>query len=223
MYADFSSHRTLMKSGRYDDTVRFLFSIVPWVFVKKIKAVTMKSGCISHLQTLGRSMHLEIDMVIANTSKKDPPRTNATKEETEHMEKKATIRNHHNHPYDLYALPCAQFGNVHNNGSPRSSSNDMMRPRHPLFSLFVAQCFFHLHHVTLHVTLHLTICLVLQKKRTYRDYTSSVQKSCQLYASVLYCLRKESGKETLRLQTLENWKRWTHQNSTPEGSMQRKC
>ena len=32
----------------------------------------------------------------------------------------------------------------------------------------------------------------------------------------------ESGKETLRLQTLKNWRRWTHQNSTPEGSMQRK-
>ena len=81
-------------------------------------------GCISHLQTLGRSMHLEINMVSAYTSKKDPPRTNATKEETEHMENKATIRNHHNHPYDLYALPCAQFGNMCNNGSPRSSSND---------------------------------------------------------------------------------------------------
>ena len=35
--------------------------------------------------------------------------------------------------------------------------------------------------------------------------------------------REESGKETLWSQTLRNWKRWTHQNSTPEGSMQRKC
>ena len=33
----------------------------------------------------------------------------------------------------------------------------------------------------------------------------------------------ESGKETLWSKTLKNWSRWTHQNSTPEGSMQRKC
>ena len=33
----------------------------------------------------------------------------------------------------------------------------------------------------------------------------------------------ESGKETFWSQTLKNWKRWTHQDSTPEGSMQRKC
>ena len=33
----------------------------------------------------------------------------------------------------------------------------------------------------------------------------------------------ESGKETLWSQTVQNWRRWTHLNSTPEGSMQRKC
>ena len=32
----------------------------------------------------------------------------------------------------------------------------------------------------------------------------------------------ESGKETLS-RTLKFWRRWTHQNSTPEGSMPRKC
>ena len=32
---------------------------------------------------------------------------------------------------------------------------------------------------------------------------------------------RESGKETFWSQTLRNWKRWTHLNSTPEGSMQR--
>ena len=42
-------------------------------------------------------------------------------------------------------------------------------------------------------------------------------------SSVMYCMRRESGKETLWSQTLTNWRRWTHQNSTPEGSMQRKC
>ena len=33
----------------------------------------------------------------------------------------------------------------------------------------------------------------------------------------------ESGAETLWSQTMKNWRRWTHLNSTPEGSMQRKC
>ena len=30
---------------------------------------------------------------------------------------------------------------------------------------------------------------------------------------------RESGKETLWSQTLKNWRRWTHLNSTPEGSI----
>ena len=32
-----------------------------------------------------------------------------------------------------------------------------------------------------------------------------------------------SRKETFWSQTLKNWRRWTHLNATPEGSMQRKC
>ena len=79
-----------MKSGKYDYTVRFPFATVPWVFVKKIKAVTMKYGCISHSRTFAGSMHREINMIRPYTPKEDPPRT---------------IRNRHNHPYDLYALP----------------------------------------------------------------------------------------------------------------------
>ena len=39
----------------------------------------------------------------------------------------------------------------------------------------------------------------------------------------MHYTRGESGKETLWLQTLKTWRRWTHQNSTPEGSMHRKC
>ena len=39
---------------------------------------------------------------------------------------------------------------------------------------------------------------------------------CVLYAG-------ESGKETSWSQTLKKWKRWTHQNSTSQGSMLRKC
>ena len=48
-------------------------------------------------------------------------------------------------------------------------------------------------------------------------------KSCQVYSPVMYYARGESGKETFWSQTLKNWRRWTHLNSTPEGSMQRKC
>ena len=50
-----------------------------------------------------------------------------------------------------------------------------------------------------------------------------VQKSCQAYSSVLYCMRWESGKETSWSQTLQNWSRWTHLKSTPEGSMLENC
>ena len=41
--------------------------------------------------------------------------------------------------------------------------------------------------------------------------------------SVTYCMQEESGKETLWSQTLKSWSRWTHPNSTPEGSMQKRC
>ena len=60
-------------------------------------------------------------------------------------------------------------------------------------------------------------------RRTYRDYINLAQKSCQVYSSVMYCMRVESEKETLWSHTLKNSRRWTHLNSTPEGSMQRKC
>ena len=35
----------------------------------------------------------------------------------------------------------------------------------------------------------------------------------QEYSSVMFCTRRESGKETYWLWTLRSWKRWTHQNS----------
>ena len=56
-----------------------------------------------------------------------------------------------------------------------------------------------------------------------RDYIRLVPKSCQVYSSVMSCMRWESGKETFWSQTQENWSRWTRLNSTLEGSMQRKC
>ena len=65
--------------------------------------------------------------------------------------------------------------------------------------------------------------ITLSLRRTSRYCISSAQKSCQVYSSVMYCVRGESWKETLLFRTLKNWSRWTHLNSTPEGSMQRKC
>ena len=65
--------------------------------------------------------------------------------------------------------------------------------------------------------------ITLSLRKTYRDYINLGQKSCQVNSSVMYCTREESGKETSRSQTLKNWRTWTHQKSTPEGSMQRKC
>ena len=100
MYAGFSSHWTSKKSGKYDYTVRFLFSTGRWVFAQKIKSVTMKYGCILHLLTLAGTLHRGIYMISACTSKKDPLRTNATKEEAGHKENKATQRNRRNHPYE---------------------------------------------------------------------------------------------------------------------------
>ena len=59
-------------------------------------------------------------------------------------------------------------------------------------------------------------------RRTHRDHINLVQKSCQVLR-LCVVLVGESGMETSWSQTLKNWRRWTHQNSTPEGSMQRKC
>ena len=41
-------------------------------------------------------------------------------------------------------------------------------------------------------------------RKISRDCISSAQKSCQVYSSVMYCMRGESGKETLWSQTLKN-------------------
>ena len=159
MFADFASHQTPMSNGKYDNTGRFLFSIVPWDFVKKIKAVIMRYGCISHLRTPAGSMHRKINMISAYTSKKGPLRTNATKEEAEPHEEQS------DHSHSSSSSTHDRYADVHNNGTPRSSPNGLMRPRHPLFFCSRGSVVsFSLHHVTLHVTLHLLICLVILKK-----------------------------------------------------------
>ena len=65
--------------------------------------------------------------------------------------------------------------------------------------------------------------ITLFLRKTYRDYINLIQKSCQVYSLDMCCPRVESGKVTLWSHTLKNWRRWTHLNSTPQGSMQRKC
>ena len=56
------------------------------------------------------------------------------------------------------------------------------------------------------------------------DCISLELKSCQVQFSITHYTREESGKETLWSQTFWRiWRRWTRQDSTPEGSMQRKC
>ena len=65
----------------------------------------------------------------------------------------------------------------------------------------------------------LSITLFLRK--TNLDCISLEQESGLVYFSAVHYTREESGEETLW--TLKNWRRWTHQNSTPEGAMQRQC
>ena len=48
-----------------------------------------------------------------------------------------------------------------------------------------------------------------------------IKKSYQVYFSAVHYTQREFGKETLWSQTLKNWRRWTHLNSTPDGSMQK--
>ena len=59
--------------------------------------------------------------------------------------------------------------------------------------------------------------------KTCQDSTSSGRKFYRKYSSVMYKKRVRFGKETFWSQTLKSWTGWTHLNSTPEGSMQRKC
>ena len=115
--------------GARSADVRLLASIVselsavPWVFVKRIEATTVRYGCILRLPTLVVISHRGTHMISAYTSEKDPLRTNSTKTAAGHTENKATIRTRRNHPYDQYVLPVstirkASTGMVHQ--GPRS-------------------------------------------------------------------------------------------------------
>ena len=62
---------------------------------------------------------------------------------------------------------------LHNNGTPRPSFNDLMRPRRPNVSFFVLPLWFCVAchtciHVTFHVALHPVICLVIKKEELTR-------------------------------------------------------
>ena len=94
-----------LKSGKYDDTVRFLFSTVPWVFVKRIEAATMRCGCILHLLTLVVITHRGTNMISAYLKASSSSYELNKGRSKSHTKNKATIRTHQNHPYDQYVLP----------------------------------------------------------------------------------------------------------------------
>ena len=56
-----------------------------------------------------------------------------------------------------------------------------------------------------------------------KDQSGLHQFGAKVLPSIFLDHALYAGKETLWSQTLEKWRRWTHQNSTPGGSMQRKC
>ena len=127
MYAGFSSHWTHMKSGKYDYTVRFPPSIAPWVFVKRIKAATMRNGCILHLPTLAEIMRLHLKER-SSPYQLNKERSRAHGEQSDHSHSSiihmTSTCSHEHTSKDL-----------HNNGTPRPSFHDLMRPRHPFVFL----------------------------------------------------------------------------------------
>ena len=66
----------------------------------------------------------------------------------------------------------------------------------------------------------LSITLFLRK--TGQEFINLERKSYLDCSSDTLCTRREFGRVTYWLQTLRSWKRWTHQKSTLEDSMQRK-
>ena len=165
MYACSSSHRNPMKGGKYDYTVRFLFPTVPWVFVKRVKAATMRYGCILHLPTLVVITHSGTNMISGL------PQRKIVCVRTQQRKKQGTRRTKrpYAHVISIHTTStCSPEHNskgLHNNGTPRPSFNDLMRPRRPNVSFFVLPLWFCVAchtciHVTLHVALHPVICLV---------------------------------------------------------------
>ena len=177
MCAVFSSHRTPMKGGKYDCTLRLLSPTVSWVFVEKMNAATMKCGCTRHLLTIAETMH-RASMISACTSKKDPLRTNSTRKEAGHTENKAKIRTRQKHPYEQYALPLSKIRKTCTtmvDQGPRSMTWRALDSHVFVFLLRGSVIPSPLHHVTLHVTQHLLICLVMKKRQNCQEDTTNSQ------------------------------------------------
>ena len=90
-FAVFSSLRTPTNDGKFEATVRFLSLTVPWVFVKKTKAATMRYGFTWHLLTIVETLHHEISMINVFILKKGPLLTELVRKEDGHTAIKATI------------------------------------------------------------------------------------------------------------------------------------
>ena len=61
--------------------------------------------------------------------------------------------------------------------------------------------------------------ITLWSQKTNLDCISLVHKSCQVFAFDMRNTKRGRNLERRWSQTLKNWRKWTHQNSTPEGSM----
>ena len=99
MFAVFSSLQTPMSDGKFEAMVRFLSLTVPWFFVEKIKAATMRYGFTWHLLTVVETMHHEISTINAFFLKNGPLRTELVRKKDGHTEIKKTIRNRLRRPY----------------------------------------------------------------------------------------------------------------------------
>ena len=106
MYAGFSSHRTTMKSGKYDYTVHSPFLPVLWASVQRIKAAHMRCGCTWHSLTIMVTTHREKkhDQRLLLKERSSPYQPNKERRPA-HTENKATIRLRQNRPYEEHALP----------------------------------------------------------------------------------------------------------------------
>ena len=180
MYAGFSSHRTPMKRGKYDYTVRFFFS-------PKYPGVREQDQSCHHevwmhlAPTLVVITHRGTNMICAFTSKKDPSPVR-----TQQRKKLGTRRTKRPIAHAIIIFMHSTCSREHNlkglrdNGSPRPSFNDLMRPRHPFVFFLpsvVLRFVSHLHHVTLHVALQPLMCLVITKK--IREKKSTTTYRCR--------------------------------------------
>ena len=118
----------------------------------------MTYGCISHVLTLAGTVHRRFNMISAYTSKE---RSSPYQRNKARSRAQGGPSDHSHSSKDAL-----------NNGTPRSSFNDLMRPRHPL--VFLSS--FTLHHVTLRMSLCKNIPVSLRNFIAHCMMTTNVMK-----------------------------------------------